>query len=538
MRRPGRPRVPQPGAHADRCRHDRGPGGWTAPRRGRLPAEAIRVHRARGPHPGAVPARAARAASGARAPWRAAGSRQARREPRRRGAGARPEGVRGAGAAAGRPGPGRLGRGAAGQGVGRDGRPVHHVGEGHDQSAAPQARRSAGDRDRHPGRLPDRRMTGAPRPPARLVPRRWLRLPRRTVRLRLTLVYGSSFLLSGAALLAITYLLVSRSLPAGPVTAGTSARRAIPPGVMSGGTVFVLVAGRVLRKLRTITAAARSISASNLHARLALAGPDDELTELGDTFDGLLARLEAAFDAQRQFVANASHELRTPLARQRTLIEVALADPEPSVAALRDACSRVLAAGEQQERMIEALLTLARSQRGLDRREPLDLAALTGDVLLACRPEAEQRGLAVAATLGPAPAVGDARLAERLVANLVDNAMRHNVAHGSAQVSTGTVAGCAVLSVFNTGPVIPPQDVARLVRPFQRSGADRTGTSDSLGLGLSIVAAIAEAHGGWLLVSALPGGGLAVQAGFPQAACPARVRSGWPLSCKAAQDDG
>ncbi len=440
-------------------------------------------------------------------------------------------------------------------------------------------------------------MTGAPRPPARLVPRRWLRLPRRTVRLRLTLVYGSSFLLSGAALLAITYLLVSRSLPAGPVTAGTSARRAIPPGVMSGGTVFVraadgacrllagplrspaqlaaraqrclsqqralelnqlltesgialaimtvvsvglgwLVAGRVLRKLRTITAAARSISASNLHARLALAGPDDELTELGDTFDGLLARLEAAFDAQRQFVANASHELRTPLARQRTLIEVALADPEPSVAALRDACSRVLAAGEQQERMIEALLTLARSQRGLDRREPLDLAALTGDVLLACRPEAEQRGLAVAATLGPAPAVGDARLAERLVANLIDNAMRHNVVHGSAQVSTGTVAGCAVLSVFNTGPVIPPQDVARLVRPFQRSGADRTGTSDSLGLGLSIVAAIAEAHGGWLLVSALPGGGLAVQAGFPQAACPARVRSGWPLSCKAAQDDG
>src|SRR6266568_3080151 len=328
MRRPGRPRVPQPGAHADRCRHDRGPGGWTAPRRGRLPAEAIRVHRARGPHPGAVPARAARAASGARAPWRAAGSRQARREPRRRGAGARPEGVRGAGAAAGRPGPGRLGRGAAGQGVGRDGRPVHHVGEGHDQSAAPQARRSAGDRDRHPGRLPDRRMTGAPRPPARLVPRRWLRLPRRTVRLRLTLVYGSSFLLSGAALLAITYLLVSRSLPAGPVTAGTSAQRAIELNQLlteSGIALAImtvvsvglgwLVAGRVLRKLRTITAAARSISASNLHARLALAGPDDELTELGDTFDGLLARLEAAFDAQRQFVANASHELRTPLAR-------------------------------------------------------------------------------------------------------------------------------------------------------------------------------------------------------------------------------
>jgi signal transduction histidine kinase len=438
-----------------------------------------------------------------------------------------------------------------------------------------------------------RRLLGMPRRllrvPRRLlgVPPRWLRLPRRTVRLRLTLVYGCLFLLSGAALLAITYLLVSRSLPTGPVTGRAAAPPLLTPGGVSGGTpggvssgkVFVqakagscglftgplgtpaqvaaraqrclsqqralelkqlltesgialaimtvvsiglgwLVAGRVLRKLRTITAAARSISASSLHARLTLAGPDDELKELGDTFDGLLARLEAAFGAQRQFVANASHELRTPLARQRTLIEVALADPEPSVGALQDVCARVLATGEQQERLIEALLTLARSQRGLDRREPMDLAVIAAEVLEARRPEAERRGLTVDADLQPAPALGDARLSERLAANLVDNAMRHNVAHGTIQVATEVVAGHAVLAVRNTGPVVPPDQVPRLFQPFQRSGAGRTGTREGQGLGLSIVAAIAEAHGAWLQASALTGGGLRVQAGFPQRVSP------------------
>ncbi len=428
-------------------------------------------------------------------------------------------------------------------------------------------------------------MRGSPRLPVRMMRRGWLRLPRRTVRLRLTMVYGGLFLLSGTALLGITYLLVSQHLPRGPVTGGASIGSPPPPGVASGADVFVragsgscplltgsfgtpaqvaaraqkclsqqsalelnqlltesglalaimtvvsvglgwLVAGRVLRKLRTITATARSVSASNLHARLALHGPDDEMRELGDTFDALLARLEAAFDAQRQFVANASHELRTPLARQRTLIEVALADPEPSIDALQDACSRVLATGEQQERLIEALLTLARSQRGLDRREPVDLAVLTGEVVLARRAEAEVRGISVTASLGPAVALGDARLAERLVANLVDNALRHNVAPGTIEVSTGTCTGRAVVSVSNTGPVIPPDDLARLVLPFQRSGADRTSMRDGLGLGLSIVAAIAEAHGAWLRANALPSGGLAVQAGFPQASCPPPYKVG------------
>jgi len=401
--------------------------------------------------------------------------------------------------------------------------------------------------------------------------------PRRSVRLRLTLVYGGLFLLTGTALLGITYFLVARNMPAAPKTLRTSTMRLqAPAGLPAGRVVFRagadrchfnarslpsanqmaaraqrclnqqralelkqlltesgialaimtvasvglgwVVAGRMLRKLRTITTAAKSISAGNLSARLSLAGPDDELRELGDTFDGLLARLETAFDAERQFVANASHELRTPLARQRTLLEVALADPEPSVPRLRKVCMRALHAGEQQERLIEALLTLARSQSGLDRREPLDLAALTSEVMLARERDVAERGLAVSSILSPAPTHGDGRLAERLVVNLIDNAIRHNLPNGAIQVTTGTMSGSAILSVRNSGPAIPPEDVTRLLRPFQRRGAARTGTADGLGLGLSIVAAIAEAHGGWLRVSARPSGGLAIRVGFPLAA--------------------
>jgi signal transduction histidine kinase len=413
--------------------------------------------------------------------------------------------------------------------------------------------------------------------------------PRPTVRLRLTVVYGGLFLLTGAALLAITYVLVARNLPAGPRTVGSAAfgraaMRGAPPIVPRVGKVIVrhmnsscpllagspasraqlaaraqrclsqqralelrqlltesgvalaimtmvsvglgwLVAGRMLGKLRTVTTAAKSISAGNLHARISLSGPNDELRELGDTFDGLLARLEPAFEAERQFVANASHELRTPLARQRTLLEVALADQDPSVAGLRNACGRALAAGEQQERLIEALLTLARGQRGLGRREPVDLAALAGEVLLACEREAGERGLTITTTLGPALAAGDARLTERLVANLVDNALRHNTPNGSVQVTTEIAGDCAVLSVLNTGPAIPSDDVPRLLRPFLRAGAERTGSPGGLGLGLSIVAAIAEAHGGWVRVFARPGGGLAVQAGLPSAVADPQPRT-------------
>jgi signal transduction histidine kinase len=371
------------------------------------------------------------------------------------------------------------------------------------------------------------------------------RLPRRTIRLRLTLLYGVLFLVSGAALLALTYLLVATNLPVQLRVSGSAAPGQLPPSpfavqvqagqqrsvaledllVQSGIALAVMtvlsiglgwvVAGRVLRPLRTITAAAQHTSASNLHERLAMTGPDYELKELADTFDAFLARLEGAFDAQRQFVANASHELRTPLARQRTLIEVALADPQRSTASLQAACGRALAASEQQERLIDALLTLAHTQRGLRARVPIDVGAITRDVLEARQDEASRGGLTVRADLGAAPSAGDPRLAERLAANLVGNAIRHNTPGGWVSASTGLRAGRAVLTVANSGPVIPPAQVGRLFEPFQRLGGDRVGSEGGSGLGLSIVKAVAAAHDAWVHARALPGGGLEVGVHFP-----------------------
>jgi signal transduction histidine kinase len=368
--------------------------------------------------------------------------------------------------------------------------------------------------------------------------------PRRTIRLRLTLLYGVLFLVSGAALLALTYLLVASSLPVELRVSGSAAPGQLLPSasalqaqagqqrtaaldsllVQSGIALAIMtvlsiglgwvVAGRVLRPLRTITAAAQHTSASNLHERLALAGPDDELKELADTFDAFLARLEGAFGAQRQFVANASHELRTPLARQRTLIEVALADPQPSVESLKAACGRALAASEQQEQLIDALLTLARTQRGLRARVPIDVGTIARDVLEARRDDAQRAGLTVRADLGAAPSAGDPRLAERLAANLVGNAIRHNVAGGWVSASTAMRAGRAVLTVANSGPEVPPAQVGRLFEPFQRLGEDRVGSGGS-GLGLSIVKAVAAAHDAWVHARALPGGGLEVRVHFP-----------------------
>jgi signal transduction histidine kinase len=410
-------------------------------------------------------------------------------------------------------------------------------------------------------------------------------LPRRTVRLRLTLIYGGLFLISGAGLLAITYVLVQNATAggfsysgpngisglsvamAGSHGAGSRGRPALSqrldgsPGsrtrtriltpeqahallrqvqalgagqhadelhqllAYSGVALAIMavlsvalgwvVAGRVLHPLRTITTAARHISATNLHRRLALSGPDDELKELGDTFDDLLGRLESSFRSQRQFVANASHELRTPLAWQRTLVQVALADPDADAESLRAAHERVLASGIQQERLIEALLTLTRGQAGLDKREPFDLGTLAGHVLLTRRSEAHDRGLDLRTDLSPATATGDPRLAERLIANLVDNALRHNVPGGHVEAVTGMRDSRAVLSVSNTGPAVPAAAVDRLLRPFQRLGADRTGHVDGLGLGLSIVQAIAQAHGAALTVRPQPGGGLRVEVSFP-----------------------
>jgi len=291
-----------------------------------------------------------------------------------------------------------------------------------------------------------------------------------------------------------------------------------------------LVAGRILRPLPAMTAATRQISEDDLHRRLAMPGPGDELTDLADTIDGLLARLQAAFDAQRNFVANASHELRTPLTLERAMLEVALADPAATAESLRSTCEDVLGAGQQQERLIEALLTLARSQSGLDHREPFDLAEVAAQALDARRPQAQARGLNVDAVLVPAPVTGDPRLAERLVANLTDNALRYNVPGGRVEVMTGTRHGCAVLLVTNTGPEVPADQVHRLLQPFQRLSPDRAGEPGGSGLGLSIVAAIAKAHGAG--ISACPGrdGGLDIEVSFgpPASDHDGRGRNGQP----------
>jgi signal transduction histidine kinase len=285
-------------------------------------------------------------------------------------------------------------------------------------------------------------------------------------------------------------------------------------GIMALGAVLLgwLMAGRALRPLRTMTAATRQISEENLHERLALTGPDDELKELGDTIDGLLARLQAAFDAQRRFVANASHELRTPLTLERAMIEVALADPHADAGSLRAVCERVLAAGAEQERVIEALLTLARSQRGLEERRPFDLAAVVEAALADLGPEPR-----VEATLEPAATSGDQRLVERLVVNLLDNAVHHNVCGGWVRVRTSVEGERALLRVENSGPVVPADEVANLVEPFRRATADRSSHDGGLGLGLSIAAAIATAHDAALDVRARPEGGLDVRVGLPYA---------------------
>ena len=439
-------------------------------------------------------------------------------------------------------------------------------------------------------------------------------LPRRTVRLRLTVLYGALFLASGAALLAITYFFVdasttnafiehnkngttiaglqisapvpvgkgavglqqnssghgsghstpSLSQPGGTPDPGRGASGAvltgagggvdkrlrltpkqmvkqtqefmalayaynardrrqlliesgIALGIMAGVSVLLgwLVAGRVLRPLRTITATARDISASNLHERLDLNGPDDELKELGDTIDGLLERLEASFRSQRQFVANASHELRTPLARQRTLAQVALSDPDASADSLRAAHERILVSGQQQEQLIDALLTLSRVQAGGAGRQRVDLAPIVRDLLATRADEPAARQVRLLPTLVAAPLWGDPRLVERLAANLIDNALRHNVPGGMVVVQTGTRAGHGWLSVANDGPVVASEEIERLYEPFERLGAERTHAGEGFGLGLCVVRAVATAHGASLMTEARPNGGLHVEVRFP-----------------------
>ncbi|MDE3130925.1 MAG: HAMP domain-containing protein [Acidobacteriota bacterium] len=274
--------------------------------------------------------------------------------------------------------------------------------------------------------------------------------------------------------------------------------------------------GRMLRPLREITARARTISAGNLHERLALSGARDEFTELGATLDDLLARLEASFDAQRRFVANASHELRTPLTLERTLLQVALADPNATAATLRAACEELLATGREQEQLIEALLTLARSERGLERRERADIGALATRVLERPYPELEEHQIELVTQLEAAVTEGDPALLERLIANLVDNALRHNLDGGRVEISTRQQGDRALLTVENSGQMIAPEEIETMFEPFRRLGPARIGTdSGQHGLGLSIVRAVAEAHHAAIDAQPRAGGGLSITIAFP-----------------------
>jgi signal transduction histidine kinase len=419
-------------------------------------------------------------------------------------------------------------------------------------------------------------------------PRR-LRLPRRTARLRLTILYGAAFLTCGAAVLALTYLLFGQ--PANPASASfplliqtrsdqsvlkvpvadvqpagrydlvtvsvivaqqvkreeaaaTPAQQAkvaaaeqaqnaatkrdlltasaIALAVIAAAAAAIgwLIAGRVLRPLSTITAAARRISASSLHDRLSLPGPDDELKELGDTLDGLFARLEASFDAQRRFAASASHELRTPLTRERALLQVTRADPAATVATWQAVSAELLASNAEQERLIEALLTLASSESGAGEHEPVDLAVVTRAALAAARPAITRLGLTVDASVQPAMLDGDSLLIQQLVSNLIDNAIKHNTPGGDIQIATSTGRAGAVLSVTSSGQVIPAAEVDRLFQPFQRLGARPARREGGYGLGLTIVRAIAAAHTATITAQPRPGGGLSIDVAFPPSAVP------------------
>jgi signal transduction histidine kinase len=274
--------------------------------------------------------------------------------------------------------------------------------------------------------------------------------------------------------------------------------------------------GRMLRPVRQIIDRTRMITAGNLHERLALGGARDEFTELGETLNDLLARLESSFDAQRRFVANASHELRTPLTVERTLLQVALADPNASAETLRATCEELLLVGRDQERLIEALLTLASTERGLELREHADIGALAQHVLEQPRPEFQQHQIELDTRLEPAVTDGDPALIERLISNLVDNAVRHNVAGGRVEISTRQQGDQALLVVENTGQLIAPEEIETMFEPFRRLGPARTGSdAGQHGLGLSIVRAIASAHGAEAIARPRPGGGLTVTVMFP-----------------------
>jgi signal transduction histidine kinase len=388
--------------------------------------------------------------------------------------------------------------------------------------------------------------------------RRWVRLPAPTLRLRMTALYGLLFLVCGAVLLTIGYVLVRHNLTPGydrnvlrrlgvplprefgrpfdPGSVGARLADAVRAqlradalhrllieyvfalGAMTLVSVLAgwLLAGRALRPLRRITATARRVSGENLGERIALTGPADELKELADTFDGMLGRLDGAFASQRHFVANASHELRTPLAIMRTEVDVSLADPDATVEDLRGMGEGVRETIDRCERLIEGLLMLARSEAATGREEPADLAALAADCITDLHARAEEAHVEVLDDLSPAWARGEPALLERMIANLIDNGIRYNEPGGWLRVSTRSQDGWLRLTVANGGRRIEPAAAATLTEPFRRLDRGAGG----FGLGLSIVRSVVEAHGGSLDVLAPDEGGLVVRIEVPAGPAP------------------
>ncbi|MES9540496.1 MULTISPECIES: HAMP domain-containing sensor histidine kinase [unclassified Actinomadura] len=364
---------------------------------------------------------------------------------------------------------------------------------------------------------------------------------RMSVRLRLTLLYGLLFFMAGALLLFVMSVLMANILGNVKVIGlGISAeesaelqrqfveqtmRQLVGRSLLALGGVGVItlvlgwfVADRALSPLQRVTTTARRLSESTLHERIALEGPDDEIKELADTFDAMLERLGQAFDTQRRFVANASHELRTPLAINRTLLEVALGDPEASDD-LRAVGRTLLATNARHERLIEGLLLLARSERELTARTPVDLAEVAAAVLEQSARRDHDNDVAVHPELTSGTALGDPVLLEHLVSNLVENAIKHNVeSGGELWIRTGMLEGYATVQVENTGPVVPAYEVERLFEPFRRLNADRVESSKGAGLGLSIVRSVVLAHRGAVYAVPRPGGGLIVTVRLPPAA--------------------
>jgi signal transduction histidine kinase len=387
--------------------------------------------------------------------------------------------------------------------------------------------------------------------------RLWRR-PRRSIRLRLAALLTALFVLLGGTLLGVSYAIVRSNLTADhgefggslrPGAGGDRQPRAASEAApdheqrfvaqsqavqeefaddvlreltlqylpILGGMVVLsavlgwFVSGRVLRPMSEITATARRVSKESLHERIALDGPDDELKQLADTFDSMLGRLEAAFEREAAFVSNASHELRTPLSVIRTEADVTLADEADDPEALRRSLAVVREAGERSERLIDALLALARADREEYRRAEVDLSELAAQQT----DETDLDGLRLELALRPARVLGDRELLRSMTANLIDNAVRHNTADGWIEIRTESDGAEARLEISNSGAMVTAEEAASLREPFRRLRTVRTG--DSLGLGLSIAASVAHAHRGQLAIEPLERGGLRVSVALPAA---------------------